>query len=124
MTDGGSNARNFVRSNANSVPGAAQQDPPFMFPVSNRLRHLNGDIRVKHGIVRKNSVIMDRDSFAFQVFDNLCLQFYSGVISADRNWLHVLLFRSLLFFPINSNIARFSQRAKSAYFCRRVESAW
>src|SRR5246127_538731 len=63
-----------------------------MFSVSNRLRHLQGDIRVKHGIVGKNSIIVNWNAFALQVFDNLCLQLHCGVIRADGNWFHVLLF--------------------------------
>src|SRR5215469_14896081 len=92
MTDGGSNPGNFVRRNANSDSGTAQQNSAFMFSVSNRLRHLQSDIRVKHRIVGENSVIVNWDAFALQMFNNLCLQLDCGVIRTDGNWSHVFLF--------------------------------
>src|ERR1700739_2489794 len=87
-----------------------------MFSVSNRLRHLQGDIGVKHGIAGKNSIIVNWNAFALQVFNDLCLQLPFSVIRADRNWFHVLLFAH---FPF-SRLIQYS----SLWLAIEISLAW
>jgi hypothetical protein len=85
QTLGGPDSFNLICRDAHSNAGAAYQETPVEITPGYRIGNLDGDIRIIYRFAGKASKVLVTMPGFLDMFDNLELDVYSSLVTANRN---------------------------------------